>query len=134
MLIFQTLTSVALCTNADWSHKLNPLSIGKFAKLWCFNNVNLSYLPMTYRNNSKAWMLTTLFQNWLQEFDKEIAQKYGNQHVLLLFDNCLSHKTDGMVISNTDVHFLPPNTTSKIMPELLCHSKGIIVTCIFDGS
>jgi hypothetical protein len=48
--------SIALCANADGSHKLNPLIIGKFAKPRCFNNVNLSYLPMTYRNNSKACM------------------------------------------------------------------------------
>ncbi|CAB5390964.1 unnamed protein product [Rhizophagus irregularis] len=41
-------------------------------------------LPMTYQNNSKAWMLTTLFQEWLQEFDYQV------------------------------VCFLPPNTTSKL--------------------
>lgn len=116
--------SVALCTNADGSHKLNPLIIGKFAKPRCFTHVNLSNLPMTYRNNSKAWMLTTLFQDWLQEFDKEIARKYGNQRVLLLLDNCPSHKTDGIVLSNTDVHFLPPNTTSKIQPM----DAGIIMS------
>jgi hypothetical protein len=116
--------SIAFCTNADGSHKLNPLIIGKFAKPRCFINVNLGNLPMTYRNNSKAWMLTTLFQDWLQKFDKEIAQKYGNQRVLLLLDNCPSHKTDGVVLSNTDVHFLPPNTTSKIQPM----DAGIIMS------
>ena len=116
--------SIALCTNADGSHKLNPLIIGKFAKPRCFINVNLTNLPMTYHNNSKAWMLTTLFQDWLQEFDKEMARKYGNQQVLLLLDNCPSHKTDGMVLSNTDVHFLPPNTTSKIQPM----DAGIIMS------
>ncbi|CAG8735048.1 1866_t:CDS:1, partial [Cetraspora pellucida] len=51
---------------------------------------------------------------WLQDYDKEIAKKYGNEKVLLLLDNCKSHKIDGLTLSNVDVHFLPPNTTSKI--------------------
>ena len=71
---------------------------------------------MTYHNNTKAWMLSTVFQDWLQEFNKEVASKYGDQRVLLLLDNCPSHKIDGLVLSNVDVHFLPPNTTSKIQP------------------
>ena len=54
--------SIALCANADGSHKLSPLIIGKFAKLRCFKNINISNLKMTYQSNPKAWMLTTLFQ------------------------------------------------------------------------
>ena len=54
--------SIALCTNADGSHKLKPLVIGKYAKPRCFKNVNLSNLGITYRNNKRAWMLATLFQ------------------------------------------------------------------------
>ncbi|CAB5377260.1 unnamed protein product [Rhizophagus irregularis] len=57
--------SVALCSNADGSYKLKPLIIGKYANPRCFKNINIRNLPMTYRNNSKAWMLTTLFQEWL---------------------------------------------------------------------
>jgi len=41
--------SIALCTNADGSHKLKPLVIGKYAKPRCFKNVNLSNLGITYR-------------------------------------------------------------------------------------
>jgi hypothetical protein len=40
--------SIALCANADGSHKLNPLIIGKFAKPRCFKNVNINNLPMMY--------------------------------------------------------------------------------------
>ena len=60
--------SIALCANSDGSHKLNPLIIGTSKKPRCFNNVKLSNLQMTYRNNSKAWMLATIFQDWLQDF------------------------------------------------------------------
>ena len=115
--------SIALCTNADGSHKLNPLVIGKFGKPRCFKNININNLPMTYRYNAKAWMLSTVFQDWLQEFNREVARKY-NQRVLLLLDNCPSHKIDGLVLSHVDIHFLPPNTTSKIQPM----DAGIIMS------
>ncbi len=57
--------SIALYANTNGSHKLNPLVIGKFAKPRCFKNVNINNLPITYQSNSKAWMLTTIFQEWL---------------------------------------------------------------------
>jgi len=88
--------SVALCANADGSHKLNLLIIGKSAKLQCFKNVRLENLAMTYRSNSKAWMLTVLFQEWLQAFDRQVAQRHRGQRVLLLLDNCPSHKVEGL--------------------------------------
>lgn len=108
--------SIALCTNADGSHKLNPLVIGKFAKPRCFKNINISNLPITYRNNSKAWMLSTIFQEWLQEFDRQVGQRHGGQRVLLLIDNCSSHKIENLILSYVDIYFLPPNTTSKLQP------------------
>ena len=61
-------------------------------------------------------MLTTIFQEWLQEFSKQVARRHKNECVLLFLDNCPSHKTDGIVLSNVDIHFLPPNTTAKIQP------------------
>jgi len=69
-----------------------------------------------YRSNKKAWMLTTTFQEWLQEFDYQIGQKHGGERVLLLLDNCSSHKTENLTLSYVDVYFLPPNTTSKLQP------------------
>lgn len=116
--------SVALCANADGSHKLPPLIIGKYANPRCFKNINIRNFPMTYRNNNKAWMLTTLFQDWIREFDYLISQKYRGQHVLLLIDNCTSHKLGDLELSHVDVHFLPPNTTSKIQPM----DAGIIMS------
>ena len=108
--------SIALCVNADGSHKLKPLIIGKYAKPRCFKNINIFNLPMIYRNNAKAWMLLTLFQEWLQGFDFQMSRKHNGQRVLLLLDNCPSHKINGLVLPHVDVYFLPPNTTSKIQP------------------
>src|SRR6266516_5743718 len=115
--------SVALCANADGSHKLNPLIIGSSAKPRCFKNVRLENLAMTYRSNAKAWMLTVLFQEWLRSFDHQVAVKHGGERVLLLLDNCPSHGIGGLDLPHVDIHFLPPNTTSKIQPM----DAGIIV-------
>ncbi|GBC36913.2 tigger transposable element-derived protein 6-like [Rhizophagus irregularis DAOM 181602=DAOM 197198] len=71
---------------------------------------------MTYHNNAKAWMITSLFQEWIQEFDHQVGLKHQGQRVLLFLDNCSSHKLDGLTLRYTDVHFLPSNTTSKIQP------------------
>ncbi|GES84905.1 CENP-B homolog protein 2-like [Rhizophagus clarus] len=116
--------SIDLCANADGSYKLDPLIIGKFAKPRCFKNVNINNLPMKYQNNNKAWMIITIFQEWLQEFDYQVARKHGSQRVLLLLDNCSSHKLQGLVLPYVEVYFLPPNTTSKI--QLM--DSGIIMS------
>ena len=108
--------SIALCANSDGSHKLKPLIIGKYAKPRCFKHVKINNLPVIYRNNKKAWMLTTTFQEWLQEFDYQVGQKHGGERVLLLLDNCSSHKTENLTLSYVDVYFLSPNTTSKLQP------------------
>lgn len=79
---------------------------------------------MMYRNNTKAWMLTTLFQEWIRDFDYQVGQKHGGQRVLLFLDNCTSHKLEGLALSHVDVHYLPPNTTSKIQPM----DAGIIMS------
>ncbi|CAB5376754.1 unnamed protein product [Rhizophagus irregularis] len=116
--------SVALCANADGSHKLPPLIIGKYANPRCFKNVNIGNLPMSYQNNAKAWMLATIFQKWLQEFDYQVGIKHNKQRVLLLLDNCTSHKINNLVLENVEIYFLPPNTTSKLQPM----NSGIIMS------
>jgi hypothetical protein len=116
--------SIALCANADGSHKLKPLIIGKFERPRCFKNVRIHAMHMTYRHNAKAWMITSLFQEWIREFDHQVHLKHQGQRVLLLLDNCSSHKLVGLTLQYTDVHFLPPNTTSKIQPM----DAGIIIS------
>ena len=62
--------SIALCVNADGSHKFKPLIIGKYERPRCFKNVRIHSMPMMYCNNAKAWMITSLFQEWIREFDR----------------------------------------------------------------
>ncbi|KAK1942309.1 Tigger transposable element-derived protein 6 [Phytophthora citrophthora] len=67
-----------------------------------------------YRNNKEAWMTGVLFRDWLREFN--VDMKKQKRKVLLLIDNASSHSITGMSLSNVKVHFLPPNTTSKLQP------------------
>ncbi|CAG8677309.1 16214_t:CDS:2, partial [Gigaspora rosea] len=46
---------------------------------------------MTYKNSSKAWMIISLFHEWVLEFDRQVGLKYRGQRVLLLLNNCSSH-------------------------------------------
>ncbi|CAG8541697.1 1311_t:CDS:2, partial [Racocetra persica] len=106
--------SITLCTNADGLHKLAPFVIRKYAKPCCFKNIKIQNLAVKYRNSAKAWMIATLFQDWLKNFDYQIGLKHRGQHVLLILNNCASHKLDALTLQYTDITFLPPNITSKI--------------------
>ena len=49
---------------------------------------------------------------------------HGGQPALLILDNCPSHVAEGVSLSNTEILFLPPNTTAKIQPM----DAGIIMS------
>jgi len=105
-----------------------------------FQKLNLGNLGITYRNNKCAWMLAILFQEWMHDFDLKVSRMYGNQLVLLLLDNRPSHITEGLTLSNTEVLFLPPNTTAILQPMdagiimpfkrhyRRCHIRWMLVT------
>lgn len=82
-----------LCANADGSHKLNPLIIGKSANPRCFKGFKN---PLEYASSSKAWMNSQLFFNWFHDsFIKQVNIIYSlgedNACLLsLLFSNTLS--------------------------------------------
>lgn len=62
-----------LCANADGSHKLNPLVIGKSAKPRCFNQKGFKNL-LEYASSKKAWMNSQLFYNWFHNsFVKQVT-------------------------------------------------------------
>ncbi|CAG8687603.1 20221_t:CDS:2, partial [Dentiscutata erythropus] len=90
--------SVALCVNTNGSHKLDPLVIGKYQRPRCFKNIRIQNMPMKYSSNAKAWMISSLFQEWIQEFDHQVGQMHQGQRVLLLLDNCPSHILAGLTL------------------------------------
>ncbi|XP_064468650.1 tigger transposable element-derived protein 6-like [Ornithodoros turicata] len=111
--------TVLLCCNMDGSDRQKLFVIGKSAKPRDFRS--LYSLPVRYRSNSKAWMTKVLFAEWLVELDQEMARK--GRKILLLLDNCSAHRVNPR-LSNVELLFLPPNSTSKTQPL----DMGIIAT------
>jgi hypothetical protein len=92
--------------------KVPLLVIGKYAKLRAFKCANR--LPVEYRANQKAWMTSTLFEEWLLKFDKRMRAKKRNVAVTL--DSCAAHSVNTAAVRNVSVYFVLPNTTSKTQP------------------
>ena len=77
----------------------------------CFKGVNS--FPTDYRANKKAWMTTERFKNWLLTVDGDM--KGQKQKHLLFLGNCTIHNSPP-TLSNVELYFFPPNTTSKFQP------------------
>ena len=94
----------------DGTEKLDPIVINKSLNPRCFKAIDVSKLPVHFHANAKAWMTGGIFANCLKAFNlKMIGRK-----VLLLLDNATSHVN--LELSNVQIHFLPPNTTSHLQP------------------
>ena len=108
--------TAVVCSSADGVSM--PLwVIGKSAKPLALRNVK--QLPVVYRSSAKAWMTSELFKEYVVWFDGEVSRmfKEDDDKVLLLVDNCSSHKLPpGLQLRRVVVHFLPPNTTSVLQP------------------
>ena len=101
--------------NMDGSEKLPILAIGKSAKPRCF--LNVKKLPVTYRNNKKAWMTSSLFREWIEDLDNHFGKK--KRRIPLIIDNCSSHDpTLSTSLKNipVDLKILPSNCTSHLQP------------------
>jgi hypothetical protein len=57
----KTRLSILFTCNADGSEKFEPLIIGKWKKPRCFKKPVEDY-GFYYRNNTKAWMTTVIFE------------------------------------------------------------------------
>ena len=103
--------TVALCCNADGSEKIKPFVIGRSLNPMCFKNFSVQ-LYVDYKANKKAWMTSFLFADFLISFNAKM--KRGKRKVLLIMDNAPSHILPQL--SNVNIHFLPPTTTSHLQP------------------
>ena len=105
--------TVLVCCNMSGTDKKKLVVIGKSANPRCFKGVKVQSLPVDYRNNKTAWMTSGLFTEWITSWDKEL--RLQKRKILLLVDNCSAHpKVQGL--TNIELRFLPPNTTSIIQP------------------
>jgi len=134
--------SIALCCNASGTDKQKSLVIGKFARPRCFGKTFDPKIYVDYTFNKKAWMTSSVFQDWLKQFDK--SMRLQGKHVVLLVDNASSHTESGLLLTNTKLKFLPPNTTSHIQPmdagiirNFKCHYKKLLcshfLSCIEEN-
>ena len=105
--------TIALCSNADGTDKLQPLVIAKSARPRCFPKTFDVQSVVQYYNNSKAWMTAAIFVDWLKRLERQMAVK--KRYILLLLDNVPSH-IHNLQLTYVRIEMLPPNTTAHIQP------------------
>lgn len=103
--------TILLCCFADGKFE-KPLVIGKSLNPRCFKGCKKDNLPVSWYSNKKAWMTGSIMEQFLIQLNKKmIIQK---RHILLFLDNASSHPN--LNLSNVQLVFLPPNTTSETQP------------------
>ena len=103
------LTGVA-AANAT-GEKLPMFVVGKSKTPRCFKNIK--QLSCRYRNQEKSWMTGDLFGEWIRKLDSSLRAQ--DRKVVLLIDNCPAHP-EIKNLTNTNLIFLRPNTTSVLQP------------------
>jgi hypothetical protein len=104
----ERLTIALLCSTIG--EKIKPLVISKSQMPQAFNK----QLPrrVIWKANSKAWMIGTIFLEYLHKFNAKM--QIENQKALILLNNTPCHPE--MELSNVKLVFLPPNTTTWTQP------------------
>jgi hypothetical protein len=116
------------CTHSDGSEKLKPWFIGtaKNPRAFTTTGININNLNIRWKSNSKAWMTSEIFEDWLRWFDASMRHR----KVVLLLDNFSAHESavkainNSLPLQNTLIIWLPPNSTSRFQPL----DQGIINT------
>lgn len=113
--------------NEDGSDKRKLLIINRSKTPMAFrqNRVNPANLPVIYRYNNKAWMLTGLWYEFLRGLDDEM--RISQRRIALITDNCPTHPHPNSppleysgptppVLTNITLIYLPPGTTAFLQP------------------
>ncbi|XP_031348006.1 jerky protein homolog-like [Photinus pyralis] len=109
------------CCNANGSHKLKMLVIGKAKNPRAFKNADI---PVEYKSSANAWMTTKIFIEWFhQSFIPQVRRHLRSHNLpekaLLIIDNASSHGTVKELTSEDGrftTLFLPPNCTALLQP------------------
>lgn len=128
--------SALLCANADGTHKLKSIIIGK-AKLPRSVKEDTSTLPVIYKPSKDVCFTRELFSEWFfQNFIPEVRHfqlnvlRFHEEDVraLLLLDNSPVHPSAESLASDDGrikCMFFPHNTSTLIQPM----NQGVILSC-----
>lgn len=128
--------SALLCANADGTHKLKSIIIGK-SKLPRSIKEDISTLPVIYRPSKEVWFTRELFSEWFfQNFVPEVRRfqlnvlKFQEEDIraLLLLDSSPVHPSAESLTSDDGrikCMFFPQNTSILIQPM----NQGVILSC-----
>ena len=116
------------CANASGMHKLQLVFIYKYENPRALKHVNKKTLLVSYYSQAKAWMNTSIFDNWFNSEFVPLVREYlrsigREEKAVVVLDNAPAHmkfQKEGSVHVGPDYKiwcvFLPPNTTSIIQP------------------
>ncbi|XP_071513406.1 uncharacterized protein [Panulirus ornatus] len=103
--------TLMVAVNMDGSEKLPLLVIGQMKDPKASRNVET--LPLPYEANDSAMMTSTIFEGWVRQLDEQYQNL--NRNIVVLVDTCSAHPNLES-LSNVQLTFLPPDTTSKLQP------------------
>jgi DDE superfamily endonuclease len=78
--------TLTICTNESGSHKLPCWVIGKSKNPRAFKGIkgrDVAALGVQWYANSKAWMLSEIFLDFVKWFNKEVKKFHGGKKVLI---------------------------------------------------
>ncbi|XP_053885320.1 major centromere autoantigen B [Malaclemys terrapin pileata] len=110
--------TVLVCANMDGSDKRPLVMIGTSKRPRCFP-VDFRKLPLNYVSSANAWMTGEIFIKWLKKWDRQLC--WQSRQICLFLANCSVHP-QGVVLTNIQLEFLPPNATSSMQPM----AQGVI--------
>ncbi|KAB0384141.1 hypothetical protein FD755_006058 [Muntiacus reevesi] len=128
--------SALLCANADGTHKLKSIIIGK-SKLPKSVKEDMCTLPVIYKLSNDVWFTRELFSEWFfQNFVPEVKHfqlnvlRFHEEDVraLLLRDSSPVHPSTELLTSEDGrikCMFFPHNTSTLIQPM----NQGVIFSC-----
>ena len=105
------------CANMTGTEKKRLLVIGRYKDPRAFKG-RRHKLKCTYTHNTKAWMTSFVFTEWLNKWNRKLSR--DGRRIALVIDNATCHPK--ITLSNIELVFLPPNTTSHTQPM----DQGII--------
>ena len=123
----KTRISILCGANADGSHRLTPVVVGKSARPRCLKDV-MHKLTCHYYNSINAWFTAGIFETCFYKniVPEIVAYQRDILHIpedriraLILLDNAPAHPSKEKLIGHKGkirVMYLPANTTSLIQP------------------